>query len=84
MLVLIGALLLLYLAEVSAVATTQAKIEELQSEHLQQTRRIHALVLDIAKAQPPQAVQERARSLGMTRMSDPDYLPIDSLPEKPF
>lgn len=84
MLVLIGALLLLYLAEVSEVATTRARIEKLQNEHLQQTRRIHALVLDIARAQAPQVVRQRARSLGMTEVSDPDYLPIDSLPEKPF
>jgi cell division protein FtsL len=81
LLVLIGALLLLYLVEVSEVATTQAHIRELQETHLKQTRYIHSLVLDIARNQAPQAVRERARSLGMDRADNPDYLVIDRIPK---
>jgi len=82
MLVLIGALLFLYLAEVSEEATTRAEVERLHSQHLQITRHINDLVLEIAKMQSPQVVLVKARSLGMTHTSNPDYLQVDSLPEK--
>ncbi len=81
-LVLVGALAFLYLTEVSQEATTYIAIRDKKEEHLSLTRRINNLGLEIAQIQAPQAVQERAQSLGMNEVRKPDYLQIDQLPEK--
>lgn len=77
LLVLIGLILFLRLAEVSQVSTTEFDIEKLEREYhqLQETNR--ELEREIAELESPDRVMEFARQNGFEPAYDADYVIIE-------
>nr|WP_290667576.1 septum formation initiator family protein [Ardenticatena sp.] len=81
LLVLIGILLFLYLAQVSQVAITQFDIEKMEREYIQLQEANRELEREIAELESPAHVLQFARENGYVPVYEADYLSIE--PETP-
>lgn len=83
LLVLIGVLLFLYLAQVSQVATTQFDIEKLEREYIQLQEANRELEREIAELESPEHVLQFARENGYVPVYDAEYLLLNADAEAP-
>ncbi|KPL87207.1 MAG: hypothetical protein D6802_05405 [Ardenticatenia bacterium] len=78
--VLIGILLFLYLAQVSQVATTQFDIEKMEREYIQLQEANRELERQIAELESPEHVLQFARENGYVPVYEAEYLVLPAEP----